>query len=85
MCTMMFKKRKLIENNRCVGIMVLLLIGGLAFLIIGGLFSMWIMSMLPEIGIGILYIAVAIAIVIGIANISKAMLNKTLPKTKRRT
>jgi len=64
--------------------MTALLIVGLAFLIFGGLIFMWTMSMLPQIGMGILYIAIAIAIVIGVANVSKAMLNKTLPKTKRR-
>ena len=78
----MFRKRKFIEND--AGLIGILLIGGIAFLIIGGLFFMWFMSMLPQIGMGVLYIAVAIAIVIAVSNISKSMLNKTLPKTKRR-
>ena len=78
----MFRKRNLIENN--AGLIGILLIGGIAFLIISGLFFMWFMSMLPQIGIGVLYIAIAIALVIGVSNISKSMLNKTLPKTKRK-
>ena len=78
----MFKKRSFTKDD--TGLIGVLLIGGIAFLIVGGLFFMWVMSMLPQIGMGILYIAVAIAIVIGVANVSKAMLNKTLPKAKRK-
>ena len=78
----MFRRRSFIEND--AGLIGILLIGGIAVLIIGGLFFMWIMSMLPQIGMGILYIAIAIAIVIGVSSVSKTMLNKTLPKEKRR-
>ena len=79
----MFRRRNFIEDDKAIATMVIILICGLVFSIISGLFFMWAMSMLPQIGIGVLYIAIAIAIVIGVANISKSMLNKTLPKSKR--
>ena len=78
----MFRRRSLVKDER--GLVGILLIGIIAMMIVGGLFFMWFMSMLPQIGMGVLYIAIAIAIVIGVANISKSMLNRTLPKAKRR-
>ena len=82
MAIMMFRRRSFVNDER--GLVGILLIGVIAIMIVAGLFFMWFMSMLPQIGIGVLYIAIAIAIVIGVANISKSMLNRTLPKTKRR-
>ena len=79
---MIFRRRSFAKDER--GLVGILLIGVIAIMIVGGLFFVWVMSMIPQIGIGVLYIAIAIAIVIGVANISKSMLNKSLPKAKGR-